>query len=75
MRVLLVEDHKNLVSLLAKALGRAGLEVDSVGSVEEADLSVRTMHYAAIVLDLGLPDGDGLGCWTGCTAATIRPPC
>jgi len=60
MRVLLVEDHKNLVSLLAKALAQAGLDVDSVGSVEEADLSVRTMHYAAVILDLGLPDADGL---------------
>jgi DNA-binding response OmpR family regulator len=60
MRVLLVEDNEQLVSLLAKALAHAGLDVDSVHSVEDADLSVKTMHYAAIVLDLGLPDMDGI---------------
>ena len=59
MRVLLVEDNEQLVSLLAKALAQAGLDVDSVRRVEDADLSVKTMHYAAIVLDLGLPDADG----------------
>jgi len=60
MRVLLVEDNKELVSLIAKALERAGLDVDSARSVEDADLSVRAMSYAVVVLDLGLPDGDGL---------------
>ena len=60
MRVLLVEDNEQLVSLLAKALAQAGLDVDSVRSVEDADLSVKTMRYAAIVLDLGLPDMDGM---------------
>ena len=53
MRVLLVEDNEQLVSLLAKALAQAGLDVDSVRSVEDADVSVKTMRYAAIVLDLG----------------------
>lgn len=60
MRVLLVEDNKELVALVAKALERAGLDVDSARSVDDADLSVKAMHYAVVVLDLGLPDADGL---------------
>jgi DNA-binding response OmpR family regulator len=60
MRVLVVEDNEELVGLLTRALAKAGLEVDAVGSVADADASLRTVSYAAIVLDLGLPDADGL---------------
>jgi DNA-binding response OmpR family regulator len=60
MRILVVEDNKELVGLLTKALGRAGLDVDSAGNAGDAELSLKTMHYAAVVLDLGLPDEDGL---------------
>lgn len=60
MRVLLVEDNGELVGLLTKALERAGLEVDWARTVGDAEASLRTMSYAAVVLDLGLPDADGL---------------
>lgn len=60
MRVLMVEDNVELVDLLAKALARAGLEVDAVRTVADAEISLRTVTYAAVVLDLGLPDADGL---------------
>jgi DNA-binding response OmpR family regulator len=60
MRVLVVEDNSELVGLLTKALAKAGLDVDSVCSAGDAEASLRTMHYAAVVLDLGLPDADGL---------------
>lgn len=60
MRILVVEDNKELVGLLAKALGRAGLDVDSTGNAGDAEICLKTMHYAAVVLDLGLPDADGL---------------
>lgn len=61
MRILVIEDSKELVALLTKALARAGLEVDSVGNAGDAEICLKTIHYAAIVLDLGLPDADGLG--------------
>src|SRR5215468_10894238 len=60
MRILVVEDSRELVGLVEKALARAGLDVDSVRNAADAEASLRTMHYAAIVLDLGLPDADGL---------------
>jgi two-component system response regulator TctD len=60
MRVLLVEDNPELVSLLVKGLGQGGLSADSVGTVGDALHVLSTMKYAAVVLDLGLPDDDGL---------------
>jgi two-component system response regulator TctD len=60
MRILVVEDNGELVVLLAKALARAGLDVDSARNAADAEASLRSMHYAAVVLDLGLPDADGL---------------
>ncbi|HTG23357.1 MAG TPA: response regulator, partial [Reyranella sp.] len=56
----MVEDNKELVALLTKALAHAGLDVDSSGNAGDAEVCLKTMHYAAIVLDLGLPDADGL---------------
>lgn len=60
MRILVVEDNNQLVALLTKALARAGLDVDSAGNAASAEISLKTMRYAAVVLDLGLPDADGL---------------
>jgi two-component system response regulator TctD len=60
MRVLLVEDNGELVSLLKKGLAQSGFDTDSVGTAGDAAHVLSTMRYAAIVLDLGLPDEDGL---------------
>jgi two-component system response regulator TctD len=60
MRVLLVEDNKELVGLLIKGLAQSGLAADTVGSVADANHVLATMRYAVIVLDLGLPGNDGL---------------
>ena len=60
MRVLVVEDNEELIGLLTRALARSGLEVDAARTVADADASLRSVTYAAIVLDLGLPDADGM---------------
>lgn len=60
MRVLLVEDNPELVPLLVKGLAQGGLAADSVGTVADARRALGAMKYAAAVLDLGLPDEDGL---------------
>lgn len=60
MRLLLVEDNKELVALLGEALKVAGFEVDSVETAGDARHVLATMNVAAVVLDLGLPDEDGL---------------
>jgi two-component system response regulator TctD len=60
MRVLVVEDNKELAQLLAKGLQAAAFEVDHLARADEAQAALSTTQYAALVLDLGLPDGDGL---------------
>jgi two-component system response regulator TctD len=60
MRVLLVEDNTELVALLKSGLARGGFSADSVSTAGDASHVLATMRYAAIVLDLGLPDEDGL---------------
>lgn len=60
MRLLIVEDNEELAELLAKALQTAGYEADILSTVETAASALRTTLYAALILDLGLPDGDGL---------------
>jgi DNA-binding response OmpR family regulator len=60
MRILLVEDNRELVSLLVKGLESDGMSVDPVANTAEATAALATVRYAAVVLDLGLPDEDGL---------------
>ena len=60
MRLLLVEDNIELSKLVARGLMAAGYEVDTVSSATDARHALRDVNYAAMVLDLGLPDDDGL---------------
>lgn len=60
MRLLIVEDNAELAGLLAKGLKVAGYEADILSTIDEARTVLRTTIYAALILDLGLPDGDGL---------------
>ncbi|HWZ06735.1 MAG TPA: response regulator, partial [Bradyrhizobium sp.] len=60
MRLLVVEDNALLSELLAKGLSTAGYETDLLATAAEAHAALMTTTYAAIILDLGLPDGDGL---------------
>ena len=59
MRILLVEDHAALRELTSAHLAARGFVVDEVGGVEEARAAMASMRYDALVVDLGLPDGDG----------------
>ncbi|NIC06195.1 response regulator transcription factor [Billgrantia bachuensis] len=59
MKVLLVEDDAALAEALTEALHEAGVLVERAASGSEADFLVRTEAYDAVILDLGLPDGDG----------------
>jgi DNA-binding response OmpR family regulator len=60
MRLLLVEDNERLRTLTSAALARAGFETDGVATAADAEAAMRVIAYAAMVLDLGLPDQDGL---------------
>jgi len=60
MRVLVVEDNSDLAALLVTGLRQSGYEVDVLGSVVETEFALESVEYAALILDLGLPDGDGI---------------
>lgn len=60
MRLLIVEDNTELAGLIARGLQTAGYEADILSTVEEARRVLGGTFYAALILDLGLPDGDGL---------------
>jgi two-component system, OmpR family, response regulator QseB len=60
MRILLVEDNDRLADLVGQGLRAGGFAVDAFTSLGDADAAMATVAYDAVVLDLGLPDGDGL---------------
>src|SRR3954471_20529006 len=60
MRVLVVEDEAVLSRQLAGALADAGYAVDCAADGERADFLGQTEQYDAAILDLGLPNVDGL---------------
>jgi DNA-binding response OmpR family regulator len=59
MRVLVVEDDEGIARGLAAHLGRAGHAVDCTGSIALAWRALTGEPYDVVLLDLGLPDGDG----------------
>ena len=59
-RIAIVEDHERLSSMLSKALSAAGIESDVFPRLEAAWHALQATPYAVVVLDRGLPDGDGL---------------
>lgn len=61
MRVLIVEDNARLAGLVADGLGRAGMVCDAATSLDAADSALACADFDAMLLDLGLPDGDGRG--------------
>ncbi|MGA0564538.1 response regulator [Ancylobacter sp. VNQ12] len=60
MRLLLVEDERELAGLLKAGLKAAGFTVDHVASIADAEAALAAESYDIAVLDLRLPDGDGL---------------
>lgn len=60
MRVLVVEDEPNLQRQLRSALEGAGYAVDVASDGEDGHYLGSTESYDAVVLDLGLPEVDGL---------------
>src|SRR6266851_2614530 len=60
MRLLVVEDESRMAEILATALARAGFAVDAVTRCSDAREAFAVPCYDAAILDLGLPDGDGI---------------
>ncbi|GAA0713465.1 response regulator [Dokdonella soli] len=60
MRVLIIEDDAAIADAIGAALTNAGHVVDRLASGRQADAALRDHPYDLIVLDLGLPDIDGV---------------
>ena len=60
MRLLLVEDSVRLRDLLAERVRGAGWMLDAVASLAAATEATRSILYDLLLIDLGLPDGDGM---------------
>ncbi len=60
MRLLIVDDNRELVEALAAAFLKRDIRCDIAGTARDAEQLATTTDYAAMVLDLGLPDEDGL---------------
>lgn len=60
MRILIVEDDRSLARGMEASMAAAGFALDCVSSGEEAIEVAVGEPYNLIILDLGLPDMDGL---------------
>lgn len=60
MQILIIEDERSLRDSVSEYLKKDGYQVTSVGRLKDALERTRDYHYDCILLDIGLPDGDGL---------------
>ena len=74
MRVLLVEDDLLLGDGMQKSLGHLGFSVDWLRDGRQAVHALASEAYAAVVLDLGLPQLDGLAVLRTAREAGLRAP-
>jgi DNA-binding response OmpR family regulator len=74
MRLLIVEDEARLASHVRAAMSADGFVADHVGSCADARALIASTRYDAIVLDLGLPDGDGLALLSQVRSSGVAPP-
>lgn len=74
MRLLVIEDNAKLGGLVSQGLKAAGFDSDWARCIAEAEDAIQTSHYAAMIVDLGLPDGDGRDLVSGLRAAGNKTP-
>lgn len=74
MRLLVVEDEKRIADFLSRGLESAGYAVDVVSTGEDAISRVHSTDYDLVILDLGLPDIDGLQVLEKIKNRNIIPP-
>jgi two-component system OmpR family response regulator len=60
MRLLVVEDDDVLAQVICRGLREEGHAVDLEGTVAGAEMATSVNDYDVVILDLGLPDGDGM---------------
>jgi len=74
VRILVIEDELRIGEILKSGLQRTGFAVDVVQSCGDAREALSLTAYDATILDLGLPDGDGLALLSELRASHIGLP-
>lgn len=60
MRILIIEDEPDLRNSIVEYLQESGLACESAENFKTAMEKIFTAEYTCIIVDIGLPDGDGL---------------
>ncbi len=74
MKILIVEDQARLADILRQSLTEKSYTVTVVGTCAAANDAIADTAFDVIVLDLGLPDGDGLELLTQWRRAGFNEP-
>lgn len=74
MRLLVIEDDAAIQEFLRRGLTEAGYVVDQAKTAREAEQRVLEQDYAALVLDLGLPDRDGFALMNDLRSQGVSTP-
>ncbi|MBS0244179.1 MAG: response regulator transcription factor [Proteobacteria bacterium] len=74
MRILLAEDSERLQGLVRDTLRNAGYLIDIVGSVRDLLEASALATHDLLIVDLGLPDGDGLNAIRELRARGVAAP-
>ncbi|MEV6061680.1 response regulator transcription factor [Nocardia asteroides] len=74
MRVLVVEDDDELGRRIATGLRAAGFAVDLARLLVDADVNIAVNSYDVLIVDRGMPDGDGLHLLASVRARGYRVP-
>ncbi|MEM1190053.1 MAG: response regulator transcription factor [Pseudomonadota bacterium] len=75
MRLLLVEDNKRLADLIRQGVEQGGHSLDIVHTRSAALHASTQFSYELLILDLGLPDGDGMDLLRSLRGKQLRLPC
>jgi DNA-binding response OmpR family regulator len=74
-RVALIEDHERLALMIRQALSGAGVETDIFSDLSKAAYGIGKARYEVLIMDRGLPDGDGLAFLQSLRATGQMTPC
>ena len=73
MKILLVDDNHDVLGALSRILTAEGTQADCVDSAPRAMEAMAKAHYDLILLDIRMPDKDGLWFLRHATIPTTTP--
>lgn len=74
-RIILIEDNDRLSKMVSTALQKVGIELDIFANLAMAKYALEVQEYGLIILDRGLPDGEGLSLLKTLRQRSVTIPC